>query len=135
MVETMKHVDCIPPYWKYLQTKPTALNNCNSSQLRAMFNQVLQYKEIMTTYDPPCDGMSVASMVQREKLAFGIRIKYMSEIYEEIVNEKDFGFEMFWSSIGGFIGIFVGYSLLQLPEILSEVWQMIKTQYDNKIGI
>lgn len=38
----------------------------------------------------------------------------MTNEYQEIKNEKDFNFEMLWSNIGGFIGIFAGYGLLQV---------------------
>ena len=33
--------------------------------------------------------------------------------YQEIKNEKELSFEMLWSSIGGFVGMFIGYSMLQ----------------------
>ena len=31
---------------------------------------------------------------------------------------EDFNFESFWSGIGGFVGIFLGYSMMQFPEAL-----------------
>ena len=42
-----------------------------------------------------------------------------NEMFQEIENVRDFGFESCWSGIGGFVGIFVGYSLMQLPELLA----------------
>ena len=43
-----------------------------------------------------------------------IRILYNMNKYQEIKNEKDFGLDSLWSNIGGFVGIFIGYSLLNL---------------------
>ena len=45
----------------------------------------------------------------------------MDKTYQEIVNERDFGFESFWSSVGGFVGIFLGYSLLEFPDLLDKL--------------
>ena len=47
-----------------------------------------------------------------------IQLEYATRSYQEIRNQEDFGFESFWSSVGGFIGIFMGYSLLQIPDLL-----------------
>ena len=47
---------------------------------------------------------------------FIIRFLYIDDTYYEVQNVEEFGFESFWSSVGGFVGIFLGYSLLQLPQ-------------------
>ena len=46
--------------------------------------------------------------------------RYEEDIYQEIENKRDFGFEGFWSSVGGSVGIFLGCSLLQAAELLLE---------------
>ena len=46
-----------------------------------------------------------------------------SGMFQEIENVKDFGIESCWSAIGGFVGIFIGYSLRQLPEIFGNIWK------------
>ena len=45
----------------------------------------------------------------------------MERNYEEIINERDFGFESLWSTVGGFVGIFVGTSLSQVPSFIAFV--------------
>ena len=47
-----------------------------------------------------------------------IELVYQERHYQEILYAKDFGFESFWSGLGGFVGIFLGYSLLQIPDLL-----------------
>ena len=46
-----------------------------------------------------------------------------SEMFQEIDNLRAFGLESCWSGIGGFVGMFVGYSILQLPEFLACIWE------------
>ena len=41
---------------------------------------------------------------------------YMDEIYQEIVNYRDFTISGFFSNAGGFVGMFLGYSLLQAQD-------------------
>ena len=80
----------------------------------------------------PCDDMMVVTNVVKERgclrqknssdaeqmLSYlDLEIIQGSEMYQEIENVKDFGVENCWSGIGGFIGIFLGYSLLQIPDL------------------
>ena len=48
-----------------------------------------------------------------------------NEMYQEIDNVRYFTLESCWSAIGGFVGIFVGYSLLQLPELFVKYCQWL----------
>ena len=52
-----------------------------------------------------------------EKLYFDIQFRHVNERYQVITNTKGFTVESCWAGIGGFIGIFVGVSLMQLPGI------------------
>ena len=47
------------------------------------------------------------------------KVKYERQFYQEIRTDQDFGFESMWSSVGGFVGILLGYSLLQLLEFIT----------------
>ena len=51
----------------------------------------------------------------------------MDKSYQEIINEKEFVFESLWSSVGGFIGIFVGASVAQLPTIIMDRWKLLRS--------
>ena len=50
------------------------------------------------------------------------------ETYQEIKNEEAFGLDSLWSSIGGFLGIFIGYSLLNLLsdgyDVMVYIWNV-----------
>ena len=45
---------------------------------------------------------------------------YKDKYYEEIIYAKDFGPESFLSNVGGFVGIFLGYSMMQIPVLFAE---------------
>ena len=47
-----------------------------------------------------------------------LKLYYRTQYYKLASNEKSFTLFTLWSQVGGFIGIFLGYSLLQLPELL-----------------
>ena len=50
-----------------------------------------------------------------------LEFNYLEDTYQEVFNQKDFGLEMLGSSIGGFIGMFLGYSFLQIPSSLEKI--------------
>ena len=47
---------------------------------------------------------------------FYMKFIYEDTYFQEITYTKSFGLESFISNVGGFIGIFLGYSIMQLPE-------------------
>ena len=56
------------------------------------------------------------------------RFKYLDRTYEEIINEREFGIESLWSTVGGLIGIFVGTSLSQVPSLIAIAWNWVRNQ-------
>ena len=59
-------------------------------------------------------------------LYLDIAINHFTEQYQAIINNKGFTVESCWAGIGGFVGIFVGVSLMQIPEIIMETINLIK---------
>ena len=118
--QVMGIVGCVPPYWKQFQSKPSYLNVCRTpDKLKEIFDQITNFKTIFKHYNPPCNDMSLITSADIASVSnHGMILWYLSERYEETINRRDFRLEMLWSSIGGFVGIFLGYSLLQLPDML-----------------
>ena len=99
-------------------------------KLMGMFNQ----------YTGPCTKVSFVVTVQektknkeKDPQSFVLVFNYLEEMYQEIRNERDFNLEMFGSSVGGFIGMFLGYSLWQCPEMLSRCKLLRKRKTSKKI--
>ena len=100
----------------------------NSDQYEQVYRLIKNIKMVMSSYEPPCVEMKIPVDVNQQVEGFAsllkLYISYTTEDFQEIVNVKDFDVETLWSSVGGFIGIFLGYSLLQFPEILDYVWSI-----------
>ena len=58
-------------------------------------------------------------------------ITHESKVYKMIENYREFGLGGLWSGIGGLVGMFLGYSLLQIPNALSNSLMWIK----QKLGL
>ena len=48
-------------------------------------------------------------------------LQYQTESYRETINNLAFDMATLWSQIGGFIGMFLGFSLLQVPQLSGNV--------------
>ena len=132
MIETIKVIRCVPIYWKRLVPKDLDFKECKSqSELKDAHRKILNYKEIQATYEPPCVEMAVSSYlfyakeIEKDNVT-EFQIVYKTKSYQEIENIEEFGLESFFSATGGFIGIFMGYSLLQLPERMSTLPQLLR---------
>ena len=133
-------VNCIPPFWKpFYEWKNSSLLTCKTSEqfrmVRDILTDRLQQLKVMERYKRPCAEMSISVIKDHfeynpwesnriTKYEIGnvtIIIKYPGNTYHEILNERKVSFYSFWSSTGGFIGMFLGFSLMQLPQIISEL--------------
>ena len=124
--QIIKQVGCVPPYWKPFTSQELGFSDCNSPlQLIQIYESIKNYKSIMESYHEPCNEMRIVSIKQWKAIPTpGVGISYVDEVYEEVVNHRSFGFEMFWSGIGGFVGMFLGFSFLQIPEMIFKIMQI-----------
>ena len=134
----MKKFNCTPPYWKFMVPKGIQYPDCTSpKQLENIYNVIkepAQMVRVFKKYTEPCDKMSStvtfhwrsAKVLNESEEIFDLEFNYLEDTYQEVLSQKDFGMEMLASSIGGYIGMFLGYSLLQCPQILSSVSTLIK---------
>ena len=128
-IEMVKRkVGCIPTYWDNLDNysglediDPTPLKKCNSKN---------EYDQLATTYLPPkhtdngqklytgsCSHMEIISSVTKSDSPEDdllIAFNYKSEKYRETQNIRAIGFINLISSIGGFIGLLIGFGLFQV---------------------
>ena len=124
--EAIRTVDCMPSYWKDLDVGGIEKELCQSKdQLKLLYDTTSSYKRVASTYDFSCIGMDTlvtnSKTLRKAAQHITFRINYMDDSYQETENFRDFNFESFFSSLGGFIGIFLGYSMLQIPELLSSI--------------
>ena len=109
-------------------------------------NGGMKRDELVESFNPPCDVMSYGYSIKRSsmqmemkdlgkkydfnKSPFLINFKHSDEHYMEVKNERDFNMEMLWAHGGGYIGLFLGYSLAQFPYLFGIGYRAWK---DNKI--
>ena len=46
--------------------------------------------------------------------------------YDENINIRSFGYDAMWGSIGGYVGMVLGISLFQLPNIIYSGFQSLR---------
>ena len=124
--QVVKMIGCIPIYWKDLMRDQADIKVCQSSKkLRDAAFLIKNYKDILASYDPPCVEMSTLVIVNnnmpQEYDEFQIIVRYTEDVYQKIENSRDISFETYFSGVGGFVGIFCGYSILQFPELMENV--------------
>ena len=82
------------------------------------------FDRFMNLHEKPCDDMlvltidSVDNNPNPKPSDIAIKFVYSTQLYEEIQYTRAIGFESWLSNVGGFVGIFLGYSMMQFPEFL-----------------
>ena len=128
----MDKAKCVPPYWKSFNHSSLNLEPCISiDQLKVALNYSNYWSAGRTVnkLEPPCEEFSVTSSVDMRKSPgknLILSFQYRGDQYLEIRNMRDFGLVSLWSSIGGLIGIFLGFSMFQMSEaILNSVHELV----------
>ena len=118
-------VGCIPNYFKTMLTYTIDVKDCTSPrELKEANDRIKDTKAILSENDIPCDEMmilTIDSIINHPTFIpedISIQFFYTERIYEEIKYLRAIGFENWLSNVGGFVGIFLGYSMMQLPEFL-----------------
>ena len=119
------HFHCVPPYWNLTLKNELKLNECNSTdKLAEVYNKIKEHTCMLSKYDPPClekfDSVVYNWNPPNEDTLAEIKITYKDRYYEEILYSKDLGMESFWAGIGGFAGLFMGFSIMQFSPFLGE---------------
>ena len=109
------------------------LKVCQSpDQLRDASFLIENIKDFRNTYDPPCVEMNAIVTVNKdspqEKDELKIVIRYTEDVYQKIANIQGISLLAFFAQWGGFVGIFLGYSFLQIPELITDA----KTYFNSK---
>ena len=139
--EVIKRIGCVPVYWSYLLPVLKTNTLCESSgELQNASKLINNIKDVLASYDPPCLDMTASVLFTRDSYQrsrrFLIKVLYTEQFYQEIKNVKEFSFETFWSTAGGYLGFFLGYSLLQIPELLTHLPPFFrKTRLLSKTGM
>ena len=61
------------------------------------------------------------NIIRKFMLAIFYDAGHSSDVFEEITNVKSFGLTSLWANIGGYIGMVLGLSFFQVPDMVSGV--------------
>lgn len=131
VLEVVKQIGCVPIYWKQILPPERDFEECKTAeQLRDASYLLSNYRDVLASYDPPCVDMTMLANVhnifRQTDNKFQIMVRYVDDFYQRIENVKSVEFETFFSGVGGFVGIFCGYSIMQVPELVEKILPHIK---------
>ena len=129
--QLINELGCIPIYWKNMFDNETHYKDCTKpGELKSAYRKLSDVQKMLRNYEKPCDEMIVTvnsfanknptTYLEETTLAF----YYKEQMYEEIQYIKAMGFESWLSNVGGFVGIFLGYSMMQIPELVIWMFNM-----------
>ena len=136
--EWIKHaieiVKCVPPFWKAFydwrnSTYPTCTESYDFKKISNLINDPFERPIVAASYKQPCSQMSFGASQYFHKSRgknyrpgsgkLFIKIRYAEDTYHETKYIRKVTMDTFWSSSGGFIGMFLGYSVLQVPHFFT----------------
>ena len=150
-------VGCIPVYWRNMvshnyhldypmaQETPVCKTFTDYEQVWSNFISN-KWNSTANRYLPPCNKMKVSSDVEisannapdiskilQSRNLNMLEFLYLTNEYEEIMNVKSVDLEDLFSQIGGSVGILLGYSILQIPSLISIIKRFLVITYDHFI--
>ena len=139
-LSVINYVGCIPSYWKRFcqETKEYFLPVCNKKKEFEILSEFMpiNFENGTKLFMPNCRHMTVTFDMAQADVSYsqgkiGFTLNYGSESYKYFKNVRSFSIYDFWSQLGGFVGMLLGYSLLQVPDIFIALIQMITNSFSN----
>ena len=137
---------CKPPHWNVSSDYPI----CNSKRqmknvlIRETVDQIAS-TSFLTKFLEPCDGILSATfntVSERRQLTFGgvttsdgvnsaeVGFIFKNDHYKEIKYTRKFDIESLIGNVGGYIGLFLGFSIWQLPDGI----QYLNSKWRHLVG-
>ena len=137
----IQHLGCVPIYWLTFFSNSSSGICKTQAEMKKAHDLIGHPKMVMNEIESPCLDMK-AVVTYNKNTNFDdlfnavkdhrITFTYKEDEYQEIENIRAFGIEALWSGIGGFVGIFLGYSTMQLPDFIRYLSLILKKFVDYK---
>ena len=131
MEEVMKYYGCIPSYWSSFTDLD--LQKCEpDANIEMITNFTSNMERVMNLFMPlsSCHEIMIVASAERmletdpkDERYLTIQINYLNEMFLEIENGERFSAQGFLCRIGGFLGMFLGFSLLQIPDLVAKIME------------
>ena len=129
----IKDIGCIPPYWTHAQKICS-----NQTQLEQYFQMNI------TRFTVPCRRMTQITFLYSEYVSdyyhsrlenlqhqsqdvFFVSMMFPDSRYKQIEMLREVNMQSLIGNAGGFVGICVGYSILQFPNLLLMIYGKLKS--------
>ena len=125
-------LQCTPPYWRMDDKHPTCRNQTELERAQKMFWGYF-YGSVEANH--PCTEIQKVDMEYEETdddtLGPGemrIQVMYLSSTYKEIRQMKAYTIMMLFGNVGGFVGLLLGYALIQIPSLIHSIFSCFKNK-------
>ena len=126
--QVAKKIGCTPPYWNNNSNARHAPEICNSKEKLNLMQSYwavdggILANSVFNDYTKPCNKMIIFNTIFKDyednPELLKIKIRFQEEFYQEILNTRGFGMADLWASIGGYVGVFCGFSMHQAANSL-----------------
>ena len=125
-------VGCVPPYWNNINVSHRdGKGICNTKKELSIMKSYWPIdgghlvNPIFDTYTRPCNKMILFNTILKDyeddPELLKIKIRMKEEFYQEILNTRGFSMADLWASIGGYVGVFLGFSIHQATANLIDI--------------
>lgn len=135
-------IGCCPIYWKDVSENHHDHHDHDEAKVCTSSEDLKKFKSYwpmdggkyanqpFRRYTRPCNKMSIFNNINR--IAYNdhhdllkVKFRIREVLYQEVLNNRGFGVDDLWGNIGGYVGIFCGYSILQGVGSLVDKFKMI----------
>ena len=140
MTEMMKKMGCRPPHW--ISNSTSYLDVCQNGEKMQSFAWQPNSDDI-AAFDPPCRMIERLDYLYEEfdekdgfygrlQVNFGnasyfiIQQSYRQIAFNEKIQKKAYTLDDVVGTVGGFIGLFLGYALIQVPDLIGRLFSLFR---------
>ena len=129
-----KTVNCFPPYWKNAGNVSICTNTYDLLRARKVFHDVFY---VGSEYHPPCKEIRKLDIEYEDpddvhdvpENHTQITVYFRNNFYKQIIQVRAYTLMSLVGNVGGFVGLLLGYALVQLPGLIS----IIHTYFNEKL--
>ena len=142
MGQIMRKIGCKPPHWKLNSHLTSCSRKDEMKQFRWPTYQDLQQ------FPPPCNVIEKLQYEYEEVESghledfpddanvtswFGITLFFPEPTYKEIKQAQAYDIESFVGNAGGYIGLFLGYSLMCIPSWIAKMFRKVQERGEERL--
>ena len=130
--DVMDSVGCYPPYWNTTSSLPP----CKTQQQFQEISKEFWDSFYSRTLIPPCKEMLKVSMEYVDRTSWfkpdddklGFEVSFRDSSFKEAKEKQAYDAQDLFGDIGGYVGLFLGYALVNLPDIFANLINFTKTK-------